>query len=168
MNIALLVKISEDEFVEISKETYKKNKKNIAQWLSLIVIYFVSLNMLLMTIIDFVEGKFLENISINIYAVVIALTLIFGIPQLRIYNYRKFYRKNTPILEALEYNIDDEFINLKTGLSESKTSWKAILQVQELTDWFLLRPNTVSFHPLPKNQLNPSQQTWLREKITTK
>ena len=52
-----------------------------------------------------------------------------------------------------------------TSLSESKISWQAILKVQELSNWFLLKPNTTSFYALPKNQLNPSQQAWLRDKI---
>jgi hypothetical protein len=69
------------------------------------------------------------------------------------------------LLDAIHYSIDQESIAVKTSLSESKTSWKAIAQVQEITDWFLLRPNTVSFHALPKNQLNPSQQAWLRHKV---
>jgi hypothetical protein len=94
------------------------------------------------------------------------LVFIFGIPQLRVYNYRKFFKKNKSILETLYYKIDDEFINVKTRLSESKSSWDAIVQVQEISDWFLLRTNTVSFLPIPKNQLNQSQQAWLRDKIT--
>ncbi|MCU0471515.1 MAG: YcxB family protein [Arcicella sp.] len=68
----------------------------------------------------------------------------------------------------MNYTINTELINIKSTLFEERVSWKAIIKVQEVTDWFLLKPNALTFYALPKNQLNPSQQTWLREKITTK
>jgi hypothetical protein len=165
MEIELSVKISEEDYVKINKEIYKKSKKTIVQWFTLIIAWFFTSCLLILGIIDLLDGKFLENLFLNLYIIVLLLCLIFGIPQLRIYNYKKFYRKNKILLEILHYNIDDEFINVRTRLSESKSSWEVIMQVQEITAWFLLRPNTVSFHALPKDQLNRSQQVWLKEKV---
>jgi hypothetical protein len=166
MEIELSVKISEEDFVKINREIYKKSKKTIVQRFFLIVFWIFIIGSSFLSVLSLLDGSFLDNLTLNIYPIIMVLIFIFGIPQLRIYNYRKFFKKNKSILETLHYNIDNEFINLKTRLSESKSSWDAIVQVQEISDWFLLRTNTVSFLPLSKNQLNQSQQVWLRDKIT--
>ena len=168
MKIELSVQISEEDFVNINKEIYKKSKKNMIQRFFLIVFWIFIVCSSFLSVLSIIEGSFLNNLTLNIYPIIMVLIFIFVIPQLRIYNYKKFYKKNKSILETLHYDIDDEFIKVKTRLSESKSSWNAIMQVQELSEWFLLRPNTVSFHPLPKNQLTPPQQAWLREKVTKK
>lgn len=166
MKIELSVKISEEDFVNINREIYKKSKKTVIQWFFIIVFWIFIISSSFLSVLSLLDGSFLNNLTLNIYPIIMVLIFIFVIPQLRVYNYRNFFKKNKSILETLYYNIDDEFINVKIRLSESKSSWDAIVQVQEISDWFLLRTNTVSFLPIPKNQLNQSQQTWLRDKIT--
>jgi hypothetical protein len=163
MDIRLSVKISEENYIEISKELYKSKMKY--GWGFITFIFIISLMMFIEIASEIEKGINFEEHKIEIIWFLVIIFWYLGMPQLRIRNYRKIYRENKNINNSINYSIDSEFIEAKTSLSESKTSWKAIIQVQEITDWFLLRPNTVSFHALPKNQLNPSQQAWLRHKV---
>ena len=123
---------------------------------------------LLLALTNILDGTFLDNWLINVYTVILLLILFFGIPQLRIYNYKKYYRANKNGQQMVDYLIDEEFIRVKTPITEGKSSWAAFNNVVELSQWFLLKANPTSFYTLPKSQLNPSQQEWLREKVTKK
>ena len=166
MEIESLVKISEEDYIEIAKELYKSKIKY--GWVFILFILIMSIIMIVNIAFE-IDTRFnLGEHKTEIFWFLLIIFWYLGVPQLKIRNYRKIYRENKNMHNPVNYFIDNEFIEMKTSLSEGKTSWKAILQVQELTGWFLLRPNTVSFYALPKNQLNPSQQEWLREKVTKK
>jgi hypothetical protein len=166
MEIELSVKVSEEDYIKIAKSLYKNKTKY--GWSLHIMIILVSLMMLIPLLMTSVRTINFTEHKIEAFWILLVVIWYLIIPQMRIRNYRKIFEENKNINSLIHYNISDEFLEAKTALSESKTSWQAIIQVQELTDWFLLRPNTVSFHALPKNQLNQSQQAWLRDKITKK
>ena len=166
METELSVKITEEDYIEIAKELYKSKIKY--GWGFVLFILIMSIIMLINMASEIEVGFNLEKHKTETLWFLLIIFWYLGVPQLKIRNYRKTYRENKNMHNPVNYFIDNEFIEIKTSLSEGKTSWKAILQVNELTEWFLLRPNTVSFYALPKNQLNPSQQAWLREKVTKK
>jgi YcxB-like protein len=167
MEIELSVKISEKEFVKINEEIFNQKRLFIKRrTLFKVTPFLLAPLLLLIVLIDTEKGiSIMDSLYGNAW-IICGIVVAFFIPELFSYLFMKTYQKNKSIFEIVHYLINDEFIEAKTSLSEGKISWKAIVQVQELSEWFLLRPNKISFHALPKNQLNPSQQTWLRYKIT--
>ncbi len=166
MEIELSVKISEEDFVDIKKEIYYKNSV-FSKWLHKIGPYVV-IALLCFIITKEVESgiSIIDSLYGNVWIVFVVIGAFF-VPQLLTYLFRIQYRSNKSILDTL-YSIDNELIEVKTSLFEVKIFWKAIIQVQELSNWFILKPNKLNFYALPKNQLNPSQQAWLRHKVTKK
>ncbi len=166
MEIELSVKISEEDYIKINREINKKTKRPTVVWIFLFLLWAFTSCMLMLALTNILDGTFIDNWVFNAYIVVFLLILLFGIPQLRFYNYKKYYRANKNGQQTVNYLIDEEFIQVKTPLIESKSSWDAFSNVVELSQWFLLQINHASFYTLPKNQLNQSQQEWLRDKIT--
>ena len=168
MEIELSVQINEEDYIQINREINKQTKRPLITWFFLFALWIFTTCSLLLALTNILDGTFLDNWLINVYTAMVLLILFFGIPQLRIYNYKKYYRANKNGQQIVNYLIDEEFIQVKTPITEGKSSWAAFNNVVELSQWFLLKANPTSFYTLPKNQLNPSQQAWLREKVTKK
>ena len=164
MEIELSVKIREEDFVEISKEDYNKKMKYF-KWGVRIIIFFGSFVVVYSLLHDWANDIQTNDLANILFLFFLIIFLIIGVPQLRIYDYRTTYKKNKSIQDFTHYSINDEFINIKMTLSEGKISWEAINEVLELRNWILIKPNKRSYYALPKNQLNSSQQVWLKEKV---
>jgi hypothetical protein len=163
MDIELFVKISEEDSVKINKESNRKEYS-----LRLFLYYTFASIFLVCSLItkDLLNNTFLKNWLDNTFYISMVLLFFFVVPQLWIYNYKKVYRSSKNAKETIHYTIDNEFIEFKTSFSQSKSSWETISKVIELKEWFLLKYAATNFFALPKNQLNPSQQAWLRHKVT--
>jgi hypothetical protein len=167
MEIELSVKISENDSVKINRESNRKEYSlRLFLYYSFASIFLVC-SLILITN-DLVNNTFSENWLDNTFYISLVLLFFFVVPQLWIYNYKKVYRSNKNAKEIIHYIIDDEFIGFKTPFSQGKTSWETISKVVELKEWFLLKYAATIFYALPKNQLNPAQQSWLRYKVTKK
>jgi hypothetical protein len=146
----------------INEELFKKRGKvnRVIIFLLLFLLGIILLNGAYLIFIGAVKDYFLEILCL-IYFVI----LLFA-KKIRIFRYDKLFKSsNISKNSSLEYFLTDDKVIVKTQFSVSEFNWGAITKIYSLKDYYLLMPNKINFHIIPKNVLDKTQNEWLIEKF---
>lgn len=81
---------------------------------------------------------------------------------------RKYLRKNPSVAGPFMYTFSEGGIDVSGPNSQGHLNWQGIMEVRETSALFLLYPQTILAHVIPKRLLpSPDQQASMRELIRT-
>jgi hypothetical protein len=167
MQIDLSVNISEEDHIKINEELYKIRNKFAKIFVNFSMI-FISIAIIFVSIFKLTNEEKSDQFTQELILLILLFLVIAFAPKLRVYNHKKVYRSSKTANKTTTYSINEEIIKVKSDDSEGQVSWKAISEVIELSNWFLLMPTKITYYALPKNSLNNVQNSWIKAKIHRK
>ena len=153
-----------EDYLEASRLSSRRRRLATVSW------YFLAIMFILAAIFTAVEAVLHDPISVSIEEMLIAAVFLFLTSPLFLRIIVRVRWKMQPQLQSrVHYQITPDAVRAATNTSKGETTWEGFVRFIETKNVFLLYPNKLIFHIIPKRAFaSPDELASFRALATSK